>query len=90
MNKRQKIIDLIRETPKAYNSHKVTVEDIADHLIANNVIVLPCKLGSKIYIVNKTMGCIIEGKFRLDDINQIGTRIFLDQKDAERVLNGGK
>ena len=90
MNKRQKIIDLIRETPKAYNSHKVTVEDIADHLIANNVIVLPCKLGSKIYIVNKTMGYIIEGKFRLDDINQIGTRIFLDRKDAERALNGGK
>lgn len=90
MTHRDKLIELITSTPKQDPKQKITAEQIADHLIANNVIVLPCKLGSKIYIVNKTMGCIIEGKFRLDDINQIGTRIFLDRKDAERVLNGGK
>jgi hypothetical protein len=52
------------------------------------VIDLPCKVGTPVFIVNKTHGCVYKGKFRLDDIDQVGKRIFLTEEAAKKVIKG--
>ena len=47
---------------------------------------LPCKVGTPVFIINKK-GQIFSGKFRLDDIDQFGKRVFLTRSEAEAVLN---
>ncbi len=49
------------------------------------VIELPCKVGDTVFIISKK-GYVYRGKFRLDDIDQIGKRIFLDEESAIRAL----
>lgn len=49
---------------------------------------LPCKIGTPVFIVNKTMGRVYPGKFRLDDIDQFGRRVFLTRKEAEKAVKG--
>ena len=44
---RDRLIELIKEGNGGY--HFNSLELIADHLLANGVIVLPCKLGEKLY-----------------------------------------
>ena len=51
------------------------------------IIELPCKVGTPVFIVNK-MGRICPGKFRLDDIDQFGKRVFLTRKEAEKAVKG--
>ena len=64
------------------------VEQIADYLIANGVIVLPCKVGDPVFIITKN-GYIHTGKFRLDDLERFGKRVFLTRAEAEKALKGG-
>ena len=91
MNSREKLIQLINETPKGEDKRKkVTAEQIADYLIANGVYVLPCPIGTKVWIVNKTYGAIKEGSFQLDDVSNIGKRIFFSRESAEEFLWGKK
>lgn len=91
MTQHEKLINLINNTPKGEDKRKkVTAEQIADYLIANGVYVLPCPIGTKVWIVNKTYGAIKEGKFQLDDVANLGKRVFLDQKSAENYLWGKK
>lgn len=47
---------------------------------------IPCKIGTPVFIVNKTMGYIHTGKFKIDDISQFGKRVFLSRKAAEKAL----
>lgn len=49
---------------------------------------LPCKVGTPVFIVNKTMGRIYPGKFRLDDIDQFGRGVFLTRAEAEKAVKG--
>ncbi|MBQ8497821.1 MAG: hypothetical protein IJ489_10270 [Clostridia bacterium] len=48
---------------------EVTVADIADHLLANGVIVPPCKVGDTVYIVDGTTDGIVEGKITHFEFN---------------------
>lgn len=57
MTERERLIELLRSAPKTdtvYGNIKLpepvqTLQTIADHLLANGVIVLPCKIGEKLY-----------------------------------------
>ena len=77
-------------------------EQIADHLLANGVIVPPCKVGDKIYIITSVSQEIVEsivigiwladGVFSLLTIHgtviadNIGKTIFLTKEEAEAEL----
>lgn len=65
-------------------------EKLANHLIANNVIVLPCALGSTVWIVSKNCTEPYPAKFKLDDISAIGKRIFLSKEAALRFMRREK
>ena len=90
MTHRDKLIELITSTPKQEPKQKITAEQIADHLIANNVIVLPCALGSTVWIVSKNCTEPYPAKFKLDDISAIGKRIFLSKEAALRFMRREK
>lgn len=72
-----------------------TAEQIADYLIANGVVVMPCKVGDVIYetdgiriyesIIRKV---IYETKGIAFDESAIGKSVFLSRDDAERALKG--
>ena len=94
MNNKQKFYSLISSAENEFyaNNRLSTDEErikyIATQLDKKNAIVLPCAIGQTVYIVNKTMGVVFEGKFRLDDLNQVGKRVFLSKVDAYRYLRG--
>ena len=44
---RERLVELIKQTV-----HPYFAEEIADNLLANGVVVLPCKVGDKVYIKN--------------------------------------
>ena len=48
---RNRLANLICEAEEKVNNEYPTIEMVADHLIANGVIVLPCKLGDKAYFI---------------------------------------
>ena len=53
---REKLIELLEGAESAIywdSSDKCFIEKIADHLISNGVIVLPCKLGDTVYIIRE-------------------------------------
>lgn len=86
MNSREKLINLINSTPCPDKRCKTTAEQVADHLVANNVIVLPCAIGSTVWIVSKNASEPYPAKFRLDDLAQMGKRIFLTKAEALRRM----
>lgn len=74
----------------------------ADYLLANGVIVLPCKVGQTVYKVCKRKydvdgygmqwvedWGILNLPFRVDMIDQIGKTVFLTKEEAEAKLKGG-
>lgn len=88
MNTRKVLISLIDSVPRKNN--KLTAEQIADYLIDHNVIVLPCKLGQTVWVVSKNCAEPYPAKFRLDDIDQFGRRVFLTRAEALRRMRGAK
>lgn len=60
MRDRERLIELIKNAPTTdtvYGNIKLetpiqTVQTIADHLLANGVIVPPCKVGDRVYSIN--------------------------------------
>lgn len=48
---REKLIDLIAEVLGSVNCARLWAKDIADHLLAEGVIVPPCKVGQTVYII---------------------------------------
>ena len=93
MNNTKMLTDIINSIPIERDANgrkkKLTAEKIAAYLNKHNVIVLLCQLGGKVYIVNRVMGCVTEGKFNTDDLKQMGRRVFLNREDAENALKGG-
>ena len=104
MTDRDKLIELLEDT---LHEWKCDVEDktlsqIADHLLANGVIVPPCKVGDKLYkllgeeIVSGWKICSItiykSGFYITDDCNfhyadnEIGKTVFLTKEEAEAKL----
>ena len=55
---RDRLIELVKGTPDVWGSD-LACEMIADHLLANGVIVSPCKVGDKVYKIsrNKVKEC---------------------------------
>lgn len=78
---------------------------IADHLLENGVIVPPCKVGDKLYIVatvsEKVIECTIIGIWIYDDVcsvitdygtihnDSLGKSVFFTKEEAEQALKGG-
>ena len=59
---RDRLIELIKQGQPEYNPlNDSCISNLADHLIANGVILLPCKVGDKIYQLD-TAGNIYESK----------------------------
>jgi hypothetical protein len=85
MTQREKLIGLILNP----NLRLAEAEKIADNLIANNVIVLPCAIGSTVWIVSKACAEPYPAKFKLDDLSQIGRRIFLSKESALKYMRKG-
>ena len=48
----EKLIELLKDEKCPYNSGLFTDDDVADYLLANGVIVLPCKVGDTVYLIN--------------------------------------
>lgn len=46
---RDRLVGLLKEASYYLDEQDVVCNRVADHLIANGVIVLPCKFGDKIY-----------------------------------------
>ena len=89
MGNRDKLITLIMGANIGTVS-LANAEKLANHLIANNVIVLPCALGSTVWIVSKNCTEPCPAKFKLDDISAIGKRIFLSKESAMRYMRREK
>jgi hypothetical protein len=98
MNERKTLIELLDTVTAEFRFDSwENTDKIADHLLANGVIVPPCKIGTPIYRV-----CGIKGKrqtpyvrkFKLtyktlaSTIEDFGKTVFLTREEAERVANG--
>lgn len=76
-------------------------EIIADYLLDNGVIVLPCKVGDVVYTNIKGIG--LQNSFRVNSVDllgfsngiyswtwyQLGKSVFLTLEDAQNALKGG-
>jgi hypothetical protein len=56
---RERLVELLNEATFGVNTqtladhlHKETIERVADYLIANNVVVLPCKVGDNVFFLH--------------------------------------
>ena len=79
--------DCIHNVVCGLNKKKVVKE--CEHFKNKSLVVkLPCKIGTPVFIINKKMGCVYNGKFRLDDIDQFGRRVFLTKADAVKAVKG--
>lgn len=75
---RDRLIELIMKTPRLpiiINGRKQgktyqTAGNIADHLLANGVVVLPCKVGTEVYLSD-----YIDKHHRLKEYKFIGNKI---------------
>lgn len=52
---RDRLIDLLKDTLSEWECDvtDVTIKEIADHLLANGVIVPPCRVGGKVYTLSR-------------------------------------
>ena len=95
---RDRLVELISEIV-----HPYFAEGIADKLIENGVIVLPCKVGKNVYHVCKRQYAvdgnrklwvedwvIVIHAFDYSMIPEIGKTVFLTREEAEQALKGGK
>ena len=54
---RERLVELLRKSGASFE--RALPEEIADYLLANNVVVLPCKAGDIIYIIGEITGQIV-------------------------------
>lgn len=108
---KEKLIKLMQSVP-ANGRDACSTEELAEHLIQNGIIVLPCKVGDTVYKVIERCNlsshiCVFNGgygsprccvkpcgayieeiNFSINMIDLVGKSIFLNRKEAERVLKG--
>lgn len=101
MAERERLIELLCSAPlgsKTFEQqyYKSTITKIADYLLANGVIVPPCKVGDTVYQVDNA-GRIYESKIKTViydtdgiafDEKAIGKSIYLTREEAEKALEG--
>ena len=101
MTDRDRLIKLLQEPPADWEGNR-GVGAIADHLLANGVIVPPCKVGDTVYEIEYGIGsyelweknlCKTEVKAiciltenDYHPLNRIGKDVFLTKEDGEQVL----
>ena len=103
---RDKLIDILGSFPVWYSTIKErwmseAVNKLADHLLANGVIVLPCRVGDTVY--TNINGTGLHNSFRVESVDlvgfsngiyswtwhQLGKSVFLTLEEADRALKGG-
>lgn len=81
-DQREKLIELLKDEKCPYTSGLFTDEDVADYLLANGVVVLPCKVGDAVFRINKNLHThvrsISETKVSRVAIDSEGTWIFCE------------
>ena len=104
MTERERLIELLAKASGKYMFVDKYNEAVADYLLENGVIVLPCKVGDTVY---ETDGIRIYELIILDislhenkpyyetesldfDDDAIGKSIFLTRKEAEKALEVSK
>lgn len=98
MNERKTLIELLDTVTAEFRFDSwENTDKIADHLLANGVIVPPCKIGEPIYRVCSPRGTYHKPyirKFKLtyktlaSTIEDFGKTVFLSKEEAERGANG--
>ena len=86
MTDRDRLIELIKNAPRkevVYGDIKLdkpiqTVQTIADYLLANGVIVPPCKVGDKVYIIGIFTGQFITNQVVAINYGESGLFLLLD------------
>ena len=102
MTDKEKITEILKAYTKKHNimASSVILEEYAEELLANGVIVLPCKVGDKIYQTDGVKiyeSTIMEMTFTTNkvvyctenicfDETAIGESIFLTKEEAEEKL----
>jgi hypothetical protein len=106
---KERLVELIGDAPIGVNGITLldkhepkVIEEVADYLIANGVIVPPCKVGSKVYWQNmggkiteatviKLLQARVDNGFEYDiPFEEIGKTIFLTREEIEAKLKEGK
>lgn len=104
---RDRMIELCKQATTAYLNYLDSLDQkglidtegrakfIADYLLANGIIVLPCKIGTRVYRLIPDLSVtwpdpseykIIWDTFKLDDIYTFGKTVFLTREEAEKAL----
>lgn len=78
MTERKRMIELIREAFNV-NGGETTVDKAADHLLANGVVVPPCKVGDKIYYLDRYSGEVEEDTVKFFTFTKNGVRPLLER-----------
>jgi hypothetical protein len=89
MNNKEKLMCLLMASGISDMSRE-KAEVIAEYLVKNNTMVLPCAIGSQVWVISKSCAEPFSAKFRLDDIDQFGKRVFLTRAEALRRMRGAK
>lgn len=95
MSERERLIKLLDQNCGYVEEQKA--EMLAEYLLENGVIVLPCKVGDTVYqtdtagqIYASTVKNIIYDTSSIAfDERAIGTTVFLTKEQAEKALKGG-
>ena len=99
MNQKERLLDLIIEAKKEKPDDVSFSDWLPDFLLANGVIVAPCKLGDPIYRVCAPKNIRQRPNVRKlnltwnnlrKSLEDFGTLVFLTEEEAERVANGKK
>ena len=101
MTQKEILIELIKSSSQYVNENGSLVERIADHLLANGVIVPPCKVGQTVYYLHEYVNRVYEGEVTsfiyVSDTNRFGIHydggygifgryVFLTREEAEKAL----
>lgn len=106
---KERLVELIGNAPIGVNGITLldkhepkVIEEVADYLLANGVIVPPCEVGSKVYWQNmggkiteatviKLLQARVDNGFEYDiPFEEIGKTIFLTREEAEKALEDKK
>lgn len=94
MEQRKKLIELLKQDPELFFDRMGSddYENLADHLLANGVVVLPCKIGDTVYVIDVTRVCLVSRKIRQLRIAEIiytdhGIYVMGEHGEGEYALN---
>lgn len=88
---RERLIELLRNAPRTnvvYGNIKLdkpaqTLQTIADHLLANGVIVLPCKVGDVIYYLDRYSNSIQTDTVKFFTVTKNGCKPILERHNKK-------